>query len=645
MGQRIGGARALLSLGLMTVANLFGQGAIEGLAYTPTLTQTGSSVRWVGTPKLDLVGNPSNQNGISSADFFSIATQALQRWKAASVGTFLFDYWQGAAGAKFSVGSEYDGRSVVYFTSANDRDGDPQVTSAVLGLTQVWFNTETGAIYEADIALNDRDFRFTTNPRDTSGTGSTQALQAQMNGLGAPAAKPTVYLGNVLTHELGHAVGLSHSGGLASTMLFVESPEQSHLSCDDQAGIRALYPQARLAGETGEIRGRVLNSQGVPVFGAHVVAVSIARGTVLASTLTDPQGNYAIKPLEEGKYALLIEPYYAGAGSLPSYYSSIVGNFSRAFLTDSDLNRPKLLEVRAGSGVDAGEFRVSAASGVRAAVRSLPTALSLDSFPELVSGARTQASDFAVIDRAGASGTATRYYRLSEIEGDLDLRVLSYSLYSPIQVSLGLFDSEGQSVSAEVQSPTYQGESGFANYDASLRVRGLPRGNYVLGVRGSSLNSVLFPAATVAVDSVPFVLITGQINGSVIARSLRAPSESLRLAGNSRCKMAESFPTYVSPSQDPPVKEVSGSNGPRLGFCGSVKRVSESSPSRRFEQKLGRSQRDLGDGSEGEAASFAELFGWFLPWILMLVIVQVMKLLPRRQSVFGEKNLVGGCQQ
>ena len=92
--------------------------------------------------------------------------------------------------------------------------------------------TKTGEILETDILLNDRDFQFTLNPQDTSGYGSAAGASVY-----ASSGKPKVFLENVITHELGHTFGFSHSNALQSSMLYMEAPDQAYLSCDDQTGV------------------------------------------------------------------------------------------------------------------------------------------------------------------------------------------------------------------------------------------------------------------------------------------------------------------------------------------------------------------------------------------------------------------------
>ena len=50
------------------------------------------------------------------------------------------------------------------------------------------------------------------------------------------------------------------------------------LKADDIAGISDLYPEADFARTSGSLSGRV-TQEGQPLFGAHIVAFDVARGT------------------------------------------------------------------------------------------------------------------------------------------------------------------------------------------------------------------------------------------------------------------------------------------------------------------------------------------------------------------------------
>jgi hypothetical protein len=285
-------------------------------AWVPTRTSEGDRVFWKrpstsSSFKVDFAGNPTNRSGLSADDIKSAVVRGLQRWEKASGGAMDFDYWQGTDSSLYETDSDYDGISSIHFASAAPRDS--VLPANVLGMTQVWFNTDTGEILETDIVLNDLQAQFTTDPTDTTGYG---------NGRPSTIYEGTqlVYIENVLTHEFGHALGLSHSGGLQATMLFVESPEQAHLSCDEQVAIRSLYPLSADSRKRGGISGRVISPDGSGVFGAQVSAVSRLRGVAVASVVTDRDGEYEFSALEPGDYFLISEPFFGGSSALTSYY-------------------------------------------------------------------------------------------------------------------------------------------------------------------------------------------------------------------------------------------------------------------------------------------------------------------------------------
>jgi hypothetical protein len=112
----------------------------------------------------------------------------------------------------------------------------------------------------------------------------------------------------VLTHELGHFLGFSHSA-VWSAMMFPFAPAPGTISGtrptaqqpdaplgdDDRTGLRVLYPDPADALHQGSIRGRVFpaNPLALPasppgvagVFGTHVVAVDISSGAIGGATV------------------------------------------------------------------------------------------------------------------------------------------------------------------------------------------------------------------------------------------------------------------------------------------------------------------------------------------------------------------------
>jgi hypothetical protein len=126
---------------------------------------------------------------------------------------------------------------------------------------------------------------------------------------GALTASPKSYdLQSVLTHELGHFLGFSHSA-VWSAMMYPYAPApgtfngarpsvlqpDAPLGDDDRTGLRILYPDPADTVNVGMIAGRIvpanplslpLSPPGVTgIFGAHVVAIDQASGAVIAGTM------------------------------------------------------------------------------------------------------------------------------------------------------------------------------------------------------------------------------------------------------------------------------------------------------------------------------------------------------------------------
>jgi hypothetical protein len=186
-------------------------------------------------------------------------------------------------------------------------------------------STELGQILDADIYFN---------PSDSLTSFATPL---------ALSANPGSYdLESILTHELGHALGFSHSA-VWSAMMFPFAPApgtfsgqrpttqqpDAPLADDDRTGLRVLYHDPNDTLYVGSIQGHILpaNPISLPsappgvtgVFGAHVVALNATSGAVIAGTMggwscTAPgpvqfDGNYEIDQLAIGQsYMIYVEP-------------------------------------------------------------------------------------------------------------------------------------------------------------------------------------------------------------------------------------------------------------------------------------------------------------------------------------------------
>ena len=209
--------------------------------------------------------------------------------------------------------------------------------------------TQVGQILDADIYFN---------PSDSNTTYATpQAL----------ATAPKAYdLESLLTHELGHFLGFSHSavwsaimfpyapapGTIAGMRPTAQQPD-APLGDDDRTGMRVLYPDPADTVHLGSIRGRILpaNPLALPasppsvtgVFGAQVVAVDATSGAVAGATIggwscASPgpaqfDGTYAIDALAVGHSYTVYAEALNGAVD-PSQISNAILSLCRNTMTD-----------------------------------------------------------------------------------------------------------------------------------------------------------------------------------------------------------------------------------------------------------------------------------------------------------------------
>ncbi len=170
--------------------------------------------------------------------------------------------------------------------------------------------TFAGEILDADTVFNPAFFTFAT----------PEAL----------AANPSSYdLQSVLTHELGHWLGLDHSPLWQARMwpeAVAAGQEERGISSDDRIAIAALYPAPGTGPgiTTGILSGSVAlppdlvsGSPGLPILGAHVVVVDgnfgeAITGGIAGWSCSNNQivldGSYEIRGVPFGSYFLYAEP-------------------------------------------------------------------------------------------------------------------------------------------------------------------------------------------------------------------------------------------------------------------------------------------------------------------------------------------------
>ena len=155
--------------------------------------------------------------------------------------------------------------------------------SATVAVTPIWFYSN-GRISDADVLFNGGGHGFTTS--SDAGRFDVQ---------------------DIATHELGHLLGLDHSGWAGSSMYPYVDPSvilHRSLSADEVGGLRHAYPSVSFAKITGSV---VREQGGTSVAGAHVV-VRDSNGRPARSILTGSSGSFTIRGLDPGDYLLYVDP-------------------------------------------------------------------------------------------------------------------------------------------------------------------------------------------------------------------------------------------------------------------------------------------------------------------------------------------------
>jgi Matrixin len=349
----------------MIVPDVRQPAAVSGGSACPVkarqLTSAGSiAIQW----STALNANPvtiATQNQTTSGrltEIEQVIAQSMAVWAAVSGTTLVPGTFAPLARTATQNACGSDGLNTICFDQA-----DMAFTPGVVAFTRVIETdriglqvgssavaTQLGQILDADIYFNPSDSRTTY--------ATPQAL----------AATPMAYdLESVLTHELGHLLGFSHSA-IWSAMMFPFAPAPGTISGtrptplqpdaplgdDDRTGLRVLYPDPADTVHQGSITGKIIpaNPLALPaspsgvtgIFGSHVVAVDAASGAAVAATLggwscsapgpAQFDGTYEIEGLAVGRsYTVYAEPLNGAAD--PSRFANAIVPLCRNPVSDA----------------------------------------------------------------------------------------------------------------------------------------------------------------------------------------------------------------------------------------------------------------------------------------------------------------------
>jgi hypothetical protein len=255
--------------------------SFKAFAYQSSLNSGAKALAWPNN-QIPLTIK-TNTTDISSSTTANIIQQSVNEWNAHS---------------STQIQTTSSSLSEVSFKSDFSVYGP-----GVIGVTELTF-TSGGSIQQAKIYLNDEDYNFKSSP-----------------GL---YSSGEVFLGDVVTHELGHLLGLSHSEVLEASMFYAAFPGQSTLSSDDKAGIKSKYGSGN-----GTITGVVHGGDDVGVLGVHVVAFSRITGDAIG-VISDQSGNFSIKGLDLNDTYYLYTSSLKNLAALPGQFANVQTDFCPA---------------------------------------------------------------------------------------------------------------------------------------------------------------------------------------------------------------------------------------------------------------------------------------------------------------------------
>lgn len=181
-----------------------------------------------GCVSFDVQKDGSSRRGISYDDARDAIHESFRQWLNADCGdgqgpSIRIEDYGPVECRKAEYNQQAGNANIVMF-----RDESWPYTNAIdtLALTTLIFNADTGEIYDADIEVNTFE-----SPMAIGGVGAR-----------------SIDFSSVITHEIGHFLGLSHSSVRGSTMQQSYEPgntEMATIEADDMAGICEALPPDR----------------------------------------------------------------------------------------------------------------------------------------------------------------------------------------------------------------------------------------------------------------------------------------------------------------------------------------------------------------------------------------------------------------
>jgi Matrixin/IPT/TIG domain len=287
---------------------------------------TGAKLFWINEDNISIVINKDGSDDISDQSHFTALRNAINAWNRVddTVARLVEDK---SASEQASTNWQSNGRHLMLFDESNTSGYFPGA-SGIVAITPLTFYTN-GQIIDADVLFNGKSFLFTTE-------GTPGRFDVQ----------------DVATHELGHLLGLDHSGSAGATMYpYVDATVILHrsLSLDDIHGLQDIYPDGTFSRITGKLTRA---SDGSVVKGAWIGARD-AGGRLVGAALSGTDGNFYMMTLSPGTYTVYATPLDQPV---------TVANLSSGYVVQTDFEAKVLGSASPGTGatVNMGTLTVNA---------------------------------------------------------------------------------------------------------------------------------------------------------------------------------------------------------------------------------------------------------------------------------------------
>ena len=199
-------------------------------AFVRSATPQGDALAWV-TNCIDYFVNQDGSDDVGINSVEAEVVRAFNEWEGPDCSDVNFTYSGRTAENRAGYFQSEANLNLIVWREGGGGVDDWEHDPSIIAVTTNTYCTETnslcpfrGAIIDADIEMNGERFTF-TNSRFLVGTDFD--------------------LGNTLTHEIGHLIGLDHTPNRAATMFASAPPgelDKRSLEADDIDGVCAVFP-------------------------------------------------------------------------------------------------------------------------------------------------------------------------------------------------------------------------------------------------------------------------------------------------------------------------------------------------------------------------------------------------------------------